>query len=282
MFSPKCPHCGKSMSQAEITEDYHVVHTCDCKDAETSSRKLRKNPDRSLCAYCGELHEMKYCCGVCNAETCSRDCLEDHFEENHPNHLIANPKASRRNPERNTLNEAERYLLDMTRETHDRFIALALVEAKYGTDIALEVGKKYRIGRERAIVNPGKAKKNPLAGTDAWGHKLFIENPTREELQEIADALQVPVGIQKDLSKEMEIYKRFHHRKPDEIIKVNHPGTPKSLVALGKLKSVIYHKCTDGQDYIHDLKHGLLCSDKTGKLWIIGDKAKITKRGIVG
>lgn len=276
MPSPKCPHCGKSMSHAEITEDYQIVYTCDCKDAETSSRKLRKNPDKSLCAHCGELHELKYCCGICNADICSRDCLEGHFEEKHPHHLMANPKAARRNPEKNTLKEAERYLLDRTGETHDRYIALALVEAKYGTDIALELGKKYRIGRETAV------KKNPLAGTDVWGHKLFIENPTREELQEIADALQVPVGIQKDLSKEMEMYKRFHNRKPTEIVRVEHPATPKSLIALGKLESIIYRKCTDNQAYIHDLKHGILAADRKGKLWIIGDKARITKRGIVG
>lgn len=275
-----CPHCGKLMTQGVITENYEMFYVCDCEgskaEAQTQKRTPRKNP--------------------------------------------ANPKK--------TLKEAERYLLDMTRETHDRFIALALVEEKYGTDIALEVGKKYRIGRERAIhhgtdldtlihiadergfktlcgldvhgvgvgfkkeditctkcllkSNPKRAKKNPLAGTDVWGHKLFIENPTPEELQAIADTLGVPVGIQKDITKEIDMYKRFHRRKPDEIIKVNHPGTPKSLVALGKLKSVIYHKCTDGEDYIHDLKHGLLCSDKTGKLWIIGDKARITKRGIVG
>ena len=209
-----------------------------------------------------------------------------------PGAQIKSKGAARRNPEKNTLKEAEaeHYLLDKTEDTDDRYIALGLVEEKYGTEIALKLAKMYRIAtdldtRDPVIVNPRRPKKmreNPLAGTDAWGHKLFIENPTPEELQTIADTLGVPVGIQKDISKEMDMYKRFHLRKPDEIIKVKHPGTPKSLVALGKLKSVIYHKCTDGQDYIHDLKHGLLCSDKTGKLWIIGDKARITKRGIVG
>ncbi len=237
-----CPYCGKPMIQAVITENYETFHVCDCGDAK----------------------------GTKTVDT--------------------REKTLKTNPEKKTLKEAERYLLDKTGEIHDRYIALALVEEKYGTETALKLAKMYRIEtdldtRNPVIVNPRRPKKmqeNPLAGTDVWGHKLFIENPTPEDLQEIADALGVPVGIQKDLNKEMEMYKRFHRRKPTEIVKVEHPGTPKSLVALGKLESVIYRKCSDNQAYIHDLKHGLLCSDKTGKLWIVGDRAKITKRGIVG
>ncbi|SNQ60407.1 hypothetical protein [Candidatus Methanoperedens nitratireducens] len=187
----------------------------------------------------------------------------------------------RKNPEPDkSIKEAERYLLEQTKKTHDRYIALGLVEEKYGTDITIQLAKKYRI--ETSLNKRDPVKKNPLAGTDVWGHKLFIENPTREELQAVADAIGVPVGIEKDLSKEMEMYKRFHHRKPTEIIRVEHPSIPKSLVALGKLESIIYRKCSDNQAYIHDLKHGLLCSDKKGKLWIVGDKARITRRGIVG
>jgi hypothetical protein len=53
-----------------------------------------------------------------------------------------------------------------------------------------------------------------------------------------------------------------------------------SLVALGRLESVIYRK--HGQSYIHDLKQGTLAADRKGKLYIIGDKARITKRGIIG
>ncbi len=230
MPSLTCQHCGKPMNHVEITEDYQVVNTCDCRGTG---------------------------------------------------------KTPRRNPEKKTLKEAERYLLDKTREIHDRYIALAMVEEKYGTDIALQLAKLYRIEtdldtRDPVVVNPKRLKKNPLVGTDVWGHKLFIENPTKEELQEMADALGVPIGIEKDLGKEMEMYKRFHHRKPTEIVKIEHPATPKSLIALGKLESVIYRKCSDNQAYIHDLKHGLLCSDKKGKLYIVGDRAKITKRGIVG
>jgi len=83
-------------------------------------------------------------------------------------------KTLRTNPEKKILKEAERYLLDKTGEIHDRYIALALVEEKYGTEIALKLAKMYRIETDLdapVIVNPRRLKKmqeNPLAGTDAW------------------------------------------------------------------------------------------------------------------
>lgn len=98
--------------------------------------------------------------------------------------------------------------------------------------------------------------------------------------QNIADTFQCPVAVPLNLKKETVMYERFHHKKPDRIIRVSHPEIPQSLVALGKLESVIYKK--DGMSYIHDLKKGILAADRKGKLFIIGDKAKITERGILG
>lgn len=98
--------------------------------------------------------------------------------------------------------------------------------------------------------------------------------------QHVAEISGHPVAVPLDLEKEAEMYRRFHHRKPDAVIKTSHPAVPRALVVLGRLESVIYRK--DGQAYIHDLKHGVLAADRKGKLYIIGDKAKITKRGIEG
>jgi hypothetical protein len=109
---------------------------------------------------------------------------------------------------------------------------------------------------------------------------MLIENPTRDQLQDIADMLQCPVALVKEMDKELEMYERFHHKKPDAVLKAAHPEIPKSLVALGRLESVIYRK--HGQAYIHDLKQGTLAADRNGKLYIIGDRARITKRGIIG
>ncbi len=117
-------------------------------------------------------------------------------------------------------------------------------------------------------------KKNPA--------KLLIENTGKKNVQRIADFFQRPVVIPVDLKKEEEVYETFHHQKPDSIVKASHPAIPKSLIALGKLESVIYKKYSDDQSYIHDLDHGILAADRKGKLYIIGDKAKITERGIVG
>lgn len=102
------------------------------------------------------------------------------------------------------------------------------------------------------------------------------------KLQKIADMLQCPVAVITDLGKEAEIYEKFHHKKPDAIVRASHPEIPESLIALGALESVIYRKFSNGQTYIHDLKKGTLAADRNGKLYIIGDKARITKRGIVG
>ncbi len=115
---------------------------------------------------------------------------------------------------------------------------------------------------------------------DPSGARVLIENPTAKEAQAMADALQCPVAVVKELDKEIEMYERFHHKKPDAVLKASHPEIPGSLVALGRLESVIYRK--NGQSYIHDLDHGVLAADRKGKLYIIGDKAKITERGIVG
>lgn len=112
--------------------------------------------------------------------------------------------------------------------------------------------------------------------------RILIKNPTKSQLQSIADFFQHPVVIPMDLKKEAEVYETFHHQKPDNIISAKHPAIPRSLIALGKLESVVYKKYSDDQSYIHDLKHGILAADRKGKLYIIGDKAKITERGIVG
>jgi hypothetical protein len=105
-------------------------------------------------------------------------------------------------------------------------------------------------------------------------------NPSKDQLQSIADLFQWPIAIVKEIDKEIEMYERFHKKTPDAILKASHPGIPKSLIALGRLESVIYRK--NGQSYIHDLKQGTLAADRKGKLYILNDKARITKRGIVG
>lgn len=102
------------------------------------------------------------------------------------------------------------------------------------------------------------------------------------EIQAIADAFQRPVAVVKNTSREMKMYRRFHNKEPDTVLKVSHPAIPASLVSLGRLESVIYRKHSDNVLYIHDLKHGILAADRKGKLYIIGDRARITKRGIVG
>ena len=51
--------------------------------------------------------------------------------------------------------------------------------------------------------------------------------------------------------KELEMYEWFHHKKPDAVVKALYPEIPKSLMALGKL-------------------------------YIIEDQARITKREIMG
>lgn len=122
--------------------------------------------------------------------------------------------------------------------------------------------------------NTRTLKKNPV--------KLLIENPAKKNVQKIADFFQHPVAIPVDLKREGEMYELFHHQKPDSIVSAKHPAIPKSLIALGKLESVVYKKYSDDQSYIHDMKHGILAADHRGKLYIVGDKAKITSRGIVG
>jgi hypothetical protein len=119
-----------------------------------------------------------------------------------------------------------------------------------------------------------------MAAKKYSSRSLLIENPTRDQLQDIADMFQCPVAVVKDMEKELEMYERFHHKKPNAVVRASHPKIPRSLVALGRLESVIYRK--HGQAYIHDLKQGTLAADRTGKLYIIGDRARITKRGIVG
>ncbi len=84
-----------------------------------------------------------------------------------------------------------------------------------------------------------------------------------------------------DLRKEIQMYERFHGVAPEVLVRTKHPETPEVAVVLGKLKSVVYEK--GGENYIHDLGKGtLLAADENGKLLIVNDKAKITKRGIVG
>lgn len=109
--------------------------------------------------------------------------------------------------------------------------------------------------------------------------KFLYPNPAKLA-QHLADISRRPVAVPVNLKKETAMYERFHHKKPDAVIKASHPAVPRSLVALGRLESVIYTK--DGQAYIHDLKKGILAADRKGKLYIVGDKAKITERGIVG
>lgn len=104
--------------------------------------------------------------------------------------------------------------------------------------------------------------------------------PFRDIRGVIADIFQCPVAVFKDIDSEIRMYERFHHKKPDVILRASHPDIPDSLVALGKLESVIYKK--NGQSYIHDLDRGILAADRKGKLYIIGDRARITERGIVG
>jgi len=91
---------------------------------------------------------------------------------------------------------------------------------------------------------------------------LLIENPSSDQPQQLADMLQCPVAVVKEMDKELEMYERFHYKKPDAVVKASHPEIPKSLVALGRLESVIYRK--HGQAYIHDLKQGTLAADRKG------------------
>jgi len=147
----------------------------------------------------------------------------------------------------------------------------------------------YPIGTRRFVRNPSAANLIPPVAYSALAlyyalhnpsQKLLVENPSKKQMQQIADALQCPVAAVKEMDKEIEMYERFHKKKPDAVLKASHPEIPESLVALGRLESVIYRK--NGQSYIHDLKHGILAADRKGKLYIIGDRAKITRRGIVG
>ncbi len=83
--------------------------------------------------------------------------------------------------------------------------------------------------------------------------------------------------------KEHDMYKRFHGKSPKVLMKAKHPKTPDVAIVLGRLDSIIYEKCSDGEKYIHKLgKNTLLVADKNGKLLIVNDSARITKRGIVG
>jgi len=47
---------------------------------------------------------------------------------------------------------------------------------------------------------------------------------------------------------DLEIYERFHHKKPDAVVRSLHQDIPNSLVALSRLESVIYQK--HGQAYM--------------------------------
>ncbi len=168
----------------------------------------------------------------------------------------------------------------------------ALIIARDGTIHRKVRGKKARplhagkyIPHTRDCLRTGNDPYCPACAAirqkhDPSGARVLIENPTAKEAQAMADALQCPVAVVKELDKEIEMYERFHHKKPDAVLKASHPEIPGSLVALGRLESVIYRK--NGQSYIHDLDHGVLAADRKGKLYIIGDKAKITERGIVG
>lgn len=89
----------------------------------------------------------------------------------------------------------------------------------------------------------------------------------------------VDVDDSEILRHETSMFKRFHGREPERFIKATHPDIPKSAICIGKLKSVIYSK--DDEDFIHDLKGAILAADKNGKLLILNDKSRITKRGIV-
>lgn len=135
-------------------------------------------------------------------------------------------------------------------------------------------GAKGIIGCPKGEYQPRKKKCRVGTWLQA---KLY---PTRHNPQDIADTLGVPVASSHNLSREHKMFRRFHDREPERFIKATHPDIPESAICLGKLKSIIYSK--DGEDFIHDLKGALLAADKNGKLLIIGDKAKITKRGIVG
>jgi len=54
---------------------------------------------------------------------------------------------------------------------------------------------------------------------------------------------------------DLEMYERFHHKKPEAVVRSLHLDIPKSLVALGRLESVIYRK--HGQAYMSSLVKNL-------------------------
>lgn len=87
-----------------------------------------------------------------------------------------------------------------------------------------------------------------------------------------------------DLEAEVAMHRRFHNEEPTILIRTKHPKPPKTAVVLGKLKSVIYEKCSgDHELFIHDLSNGtLLAAGADEQLIIVNSKTKISRRGIIG
>ncbi len=190
---------------------------------------------------------------------------------------MPSPKTVRMNPERNFTHIRVRDPGEFDRRSF-RVITLSP-----------ERGIKATIGCPAGEWDPRRKKCRVGTQIQKFLYPLGIK-PSKETLtrnpkkfaQHVADIFHCPVAVPLNLKKEAAMYEQFHHKKPVSIVRASHPEIPQSLVALGKLESVIYKKFSDGMSYIHDLKRGTLAADRRGKLYIIGDKAKITERGILG
>jgi hypothetical protein len=86
-------------------------------------------------------------------------------------------------------------------------------------------------------------------------------------------------------------YRRFHGKKPDQVVETEFT-IPDKLIFLGEAVSIVYRssKKNGGGNgtprlFKHDFSKGVfLAMDKTAKrqLYIIGDQLKVTSAGIEG
>lgn len=92
--------------------------------------------------------------------------------------------------------------------------------------------------------------------------------------------------------KAVNMFRRFHNFDPDRVIRIKAPnGYPKTLVALGYLKDIVYFSnkdinnegIKDENAYIHKFEHEtILATDPDGKgLYILNPQMRVKREGIV-
>lgn len=151
----------------------------------------------------------------------------------------------------------------------------------------LRYGKKKRSSKWelQAILHP-KSKRTKRQVQSKANKRVVRNNPIASHERKVA-----------------KIYKEFHITEPTEVIEVDSSeapeGAPDVMGILGTLNGVAY-EVTDqesakkGDPWYHEFDEvapgkfrkkpnkPLLCYDRHGRLWIVGGKYKITRRGIVG